>query len=231
MGIRRYFSSKRRERESRPGEPASYLAPYQQAVREHGASFDALLWRSEHFQEVRFRTICEMVRPTGRVIADMGSGQAGLLTYLHDKAVRYAHYIGVEALPELLEASRTRVKDAGIVEAEFVRADFAADEDLFANLVLDQEVDVIIFCGSLNTMEQGLAETVLGRAWDAIAKTPGAMLVFNFLSDTKGPSIEGDPANRFDTKRLIAWALERTPSIAFRQDYLDGHDATILMRA
>ena len=38
-----------------------------------------------------------------------------------------------------------------------------------------------------------------------------------------------EPAHRFDTAGMVSWALERTPGVWFRHDYLGGHDATIAM--
>ena len=36
-------------------------------------------------------------------------------------------------------------------------------------------------------------------------------------------------ATRFDTLDWLDWALRTTPNVRFRQDYLQGHDATIAM--
>ena len=58
-------------------------------------------------------------------------------------------------------------------------------------------------------------------------------VVFNFLSNRPNEEWEGKalgPAHRFDTIRWLDWALHLTPRVRFAQDYLDGHDATIVMR-
>ena len=83
--------------------------------------------------------------------------------------------------------------------------------------------DVIVFSGSLNTLPQARAEQTLESAWAATAEA----LVFNFLSDRTGrpPKPESGPARRFDSLALLRWAMDRTPLVRFRQDYLKGNDA------
>jgi hypothetical protein len=58
-------------------------------------------------------------------------------------------------------------------------------------------------------------------------------VVFNFLSDRVHPRwAEQDlgPARRFDTAAWLDWSLELSTCVSFTQDYLHGHDATILIR-
>jgi hypothetical protein len=57
-------------------------------------------------------------------------------------------------------------------------------------------------------------------------------VVFNFLSDRAGPEClarDVGPARRFNTVGMIDWALTHTSLVSFSQDYMDGHDATIMM--
>lgn len=209
-----------------------YLAPYEEAVERHGVSFESLLWRSEEFQSERFRIICEVGDLAGRVVADLGSGRADLLAYLHAHTIGHSRYLGVEGIDELAAFSRQRAADAGWAEAEIMRGDFVGDADLMERLVRDHGAQVFVFCGSLNTLEPRRAAVVLDRAWDAIRRTPQGTLVFNFLS-THGRRMGAStgPARRFNPTPLIKWALRRAPSVAMRHDYLRGHDATIMMRA
>jgi hypothetical protein len=71
--------------------------------------------------------------------------------------------------------------------------------------------------------------TVLGGAWDAASQT----LLFNFLpaqAHRLAPANLG-PARRIDAMWLLDWAMNKTPTVAYRQDYFPhAHDATILMR-
>jgi hypothetical protein len=220
-----------------------YLDPYRRAVEEIGTRFEALLWRSREFQERRFAVLLEaaacgltpggspsgLASLEGRVIADLGCGRADLAIWIHGVGLRYGGYLGVEAIPELAEASRVRLRSERIPKAEVIEADFAADEGLFARLIREHGAELLLFSGSLNTFRQDGAERVITTAFDAMV--PGGAVVFNFLSDRCAvpPSDDTGPARRFDTLAMLDLAATLTPRFVLRHDYLNGHDATIAL--
>lgn len=188
-------------------------------------------------QRVRFDALIDMASPTGKVIADLGCGLADLLKRLVERNVGQSRYIGVEGVADLAEAARDRLSTMGHPggasrRAEILTADFAADPELWTKLVIEERVDIFIFSGSLNTFPQAEAMEVLERAWAAVVTRPKASLAFNFLSDRCEPARRTQataPAHRFDTIAMLDWATRRTPIVQFRQDYLTGHDAAIVM--
>jgi SAM-dependent methyltransferase len=208
-----------------------YLQPYVQAVRRHGAEFEALLWRSPEFQRVRFQVISELVCPAGRAIADLGCGRGDLCAFLEGAGIRPRLYVGVEGVPELLDAARDCAPAATGTQRRFILGDFVRDEGLFTRLVREEGVEVLVFSGSLNTLSPGRARRTLERAWSAVGRVSGGALVFNFLSArVEEPAGGDDPARRFDAGSMVRWALSRTPIVVLRHDYLGGRDATIAMR-
>ena len=225
-----------------------WLEPYKEAAARSGASFGTLLWRSPEFQRARFRTITEMIDLNGRVVIDCGCGRADLLSHLASGDIAYRAYLGIDALTVMVEHCNRRIESEKLLRAKVIHGDFAADSDPFPCYIKDHGAgmhaiggggEVLVFSGSLNTCTQPHALEILGRAWKSIApapgaERPGAALVFNFLSASCGKKWQGvstGPAHRFDPREMIAFALERTPRVAFRQDYLEGHDATIVMMA
>lgn len=214
------------------------LEPYREAIRAHGPSFEATLWASREWQMDRFAVIADMVDLSGRVIIDAGCALADLAEFLDTARIPYGRYIGLEALPELASAARAR----RLPETEIVEGDFGSDPDALARLIREHRAEVVIFSGALNTFEQDAALEVLDRAHEALfgaggtgrgerrGEAGGEALVFNFLSSrnhrSPGPP---SPAKRFDPVAVLDWALERTPNVRFRQDYFDGHDATVAM--
>ncbi|MEL6498903.1 MAG: hypothetical protein AAF937_11315 [Planctomycetota bacterium] len=218
-----------------------YLEPYRRAVDEMGPGFEALLWRSRDFQQVRFRVLIETAAAgltpfdskttanalKNRVIADLGCGRADMLAWLDEHRVPFGRYIGVEAIPELVNASTTRT--SGRDDAEIIEADFAGDDDLFLSLVRSHSAEVFLFSGSLNTFEQPAALAVVERAFDAIRNQPAGAVVFNFLSSLmpNAPADDTGPAHRFDTHAVAAFAASLSSAYTVRHDYLRGHDATI----
>ncbi len=209
--------------------PPDYLKPYADAMERHGPAFEATLWNSPEKQIARFDVIEGMVELTGRIIVDAGCGLGDFAQHLTDGGVEYGAYVGLEALPEFVEAARARK----IPEAGFAVADFVADGRVFADLakhdiLQGHPIDVVVFSGSLNTLGEAGTLGVLERAW-AVAQEA---VVFNFLSTRHHRGPQGDktaPAIRVDPVRVLEWAMERTPNVLFRQEYFQGHDATVAM--
>lgn len=209
--------------ESHDGKPraASYLAPYHDAIDAFGAGFEATLWADRRTQRLRFDIILELIDPAGRTILDAGCGAGDLAAYLIERRIPYARYIGIDAVDDQIRAAAAR----DLPHTAFHTADLIHHPELF-----DQhDPDLIIISGTLNTMTERLARRFITRAFRAAREA----VIFNFLSDRHHPRFRRQklgPARRFNTARWVDFALSLTPGVAFRQDYLDGHDATILLR-
>jgi hypothetical protein len=204
-----------------------YLAPYARAVAAYGTGFGALLICDRQWQEARFRVLSSAIGLRGRGVADLGSGRADLLDWLDRERVECRRYVAVEAVAELHGYARARYEHAA--SAAFVHGDFVRETGLFAQLVDEHDVDVLLFSGSLNTLVEAEALAVLERAWSALADSPGAVLGFNFLAGGDGWPRPETNLPRRDTRRWFAWACDRTPLVIFCQHYLGAHDATIVM--
>ncbi len=145
-----------------------YLDPYLNAVRRHGARFESLLWASPQTQALRFEAIARLCDLNGMNALDVGCGRADLLEWLLARNIRPAHYLGLEAVPELAEAARKkRLPDCQIIQADFV----CEPHRLLAG------ADVVLFCGSLNTLSVDDFYRTLRVAFEAAT----CALVFNFL--------------------------------------------------
>ncbi|PKL33839.1 MAG: hypothetical protein CVV40_00325 [Planctomycetes bacterium HGW-Planctomycetes-2] len=204
-----------------------YLKPYLEAAREFGPSFEATLWLSREKQRERFAVIAEMAELEGRLVVDAGCGLGDFAAYLAEVGVKVGGFVGLEGVESVVREARLR----GLAGARFVQADFVADPSAFSSAMGEGERPaVVVFSGSLNTLTQERALDVLDRAWGALEEKRGGV-VFNFLSarDHQPPNPEPGPARRFDPLVMLNWALERTPLVRFRQDYMGGHDATIAL--
>ena len=197
-----------------------YLAPYREAVKVHGASFDATLWHSRSTQTIRFDVLLSLVGLNDLRIVDAGCALGDLCQFLIDNDVSYGEYIGIDGLPSIIDKAMKR----GLPRSRFAAVDFVADPSVLAM----GNPDVIFFSGSLNTLAEATARHIVERAFEFAHHG----VVFNFLSDECEDAIKAKdtgPATRFHTAEWIAWAFTRTASVAFRQDYLKGHDGTIAM--
>lgn len=198
-----------------------YLTPYKDWIDCHGPCFGATLWASPESQRLRFEVLTQMLYLPGKRILDAGCSRGDLAAYLLSRDLDYGQYIGVDGMSEAIDYAQKR----HLPRSRFVCGDFLADPTL---LGIDQP-QVIFLSGTLNTMTDDQALTVLDHCWQATE----CYLVFNFLPDTCDPDAppQDEIARRLPTQKLLDWAFGKTWSVVYRQDYFDkGHDATIMMQ-
>ncbi|MEM8781267.1 MAG: methyltransferase domain-containing protein [Planctomycetota bacterium] len=199
----------------------AYLQPYRDAQDRHGSAFDVTMWARPETQTRRFKVFAETIDLRDKRLLDAGCSRGDLAEWLLENGCDYAHYHGVDGLPDVIDFAKTR----GLERVSFAAGDFVNQPELLA----ETKPDVTLISGTLNTMDDATALRVLDAAWAGCAEA----LVFNFLADTCGPDAvpQQYPAHRLPTRKLLDWALAQTPYVSLRQDYFrDGHDATIAMR-
>jgi SAM-dependent methyltransferase len=193
-----------------------YLRPYLDAAREHGAGFESLLWASPETQAVRFDAIRRAANLSGKSVLDVGCGRADLLSFLLDRGVRPADYVGIEAVDALAAAAKAkRLPGCTIVQADFV----AEPIRMFVG------ADVVVFSGSLNTADDTVFYPTLRHAFEAATEA----LVFNFLDS---PNLAGQPHLYFRDPRVVREFAESLPGatdVRMLNDYLPG-DTTVCVR-
>ena len=215
-----------------------YLKPYRVAVKRFGAGFQALLWSSPEAQRTRFDVMIDLIG-SGRmgaacgaaaedqrgldesVVLDVGCGTGDFAQRLIERGVNFARYIGVDAVSEMIDAAQSRQLE----RCEFIAGDVLNDPAILEG----SRRDFISISGTLNTMDEDTARRLVHMCFNAA--THG--VAFNFLSNRPDEQWKGHdlgPARRFDTVRWLDWSLHLTSLVRFAQDYLEGHDATIVMR-
>src|SRR5215212_3722379 len=146
-----------------------YLEPYRRAASRHGDRFGSLLWASPSTQAARFDAICRLAEMSGKRVVDAGCGRADLMDFLSLRDVKPAEYIGIKAVDELAGAAmRQNWPGSRIIHRDFVREPG----------LLDVGAEVIVFSGSLNTLEPAQFYLSLRQGFEAA----GEVLVFNFLA-------------------------------------------------
>ncbi len=192
-------------------EDRQYLTPYVDAARLHGAGFNSLLWASPSSQRARFDALARILDFRGKSILDAGCGRADLLDYFLDRRIYPNHYVGLEALEDLATAAEKKHHTSCTI----VRADFIAEP-----IRMFVGADVVLFCGSLNTLTVSEFYKTLTRAIDAATDA----VVFNFLS-----------SDRLAAAKYLTWhhrqeveSFARTMGerISVIDDYIEG-DCTI----
>lgn len=199
----------------------THLQPYRDAVSRFGPGFKATLWGSREAQHVRFDVMIDMVNFDQCTILDIGCGPGDFAQHLIDRKIAFARFIGIDAVPEVIEQAQARQ----LPDCEFHVSNVLAD----AAALTSYNADYAAISGTLNTMDDAMARSLITAALDASAQG----VIYNFLSDRADAAwLEKDlgPARRFDTLNWLDWSLTQSPRVQFSQAYMDGHDATILIR-
>lgn len=189
------------------------MEPYLRAARQFGAGFSALLWASPKTQRARFEAIRRAYDPQDKSMLDAGCGRADYLEFLVARNIHPADYIGLEAVETLAAAAEAKA----IANSRIIRGDFVSEP---AKLFVG--ADVIVFSGSLNTVDEGMFYETLRRAYDATAEA----VVFNFLSSS---ALAGRAYLTWHHREKVEAFARRTASdVRVLEDYLQG-DCTIAM--
>jgi SAM-dependent methyltransferase len=191
----------------------AYLEPYVRASRRFGAGFGSLLWASPKTQAARFRALLKCCSFDARSILDAGCGRGDFLDFLLTREIRPKRYIGVEAMEPLAAAAEKKRHSI----CSIARGDFVENPSL-----LDQSADVIVFCGSLNTLSVFDFHLILTSAW----KMAGEYLVFNFLSSDE--LAKAEHLTWHAKEEVERFARGMTDMVMVVDDYIDG-DCTIGM--
>ncbi len=191
-----------------------YLDPYLQAAQQHGDGFASLLWSTPQTQAARFTALTRICDFQGLQILDAGCGRADFLDFLRSRGIEPEHYAGLEAVDELAEAAHRKTHPrCQIIKADFVREPHR----------LHAGADVVLFCGSLNTLDQPTFYATLRHAWNATAN----LLAFNFLSS---PRLAGAPYLTWHKPEdVMAFASPLTKQVRILSDYMDG-DCTMCLQ-
>jgi len=188
-----------------------YLEPYRRAASRHGDRFGSLLWASPSTQAARFDAICRLADLSGRRVVDAGCGRADLMDFLALRDVNPAEYVGIEAVDELASAAMRKNWPG----AHIVHGDFVSEPGL-----LNIGAEVIVFSGSLNTLERAQFYLSLRQGFEAA----GEVMVFNFLAARHIASAEWLRWHRVDD--VLKFARELSGHVRGLDDYLDG-DCTV----
>ena len=188
-----------------------YLEPYLRAARQHGGGFSSLLWATPKSQRLRFDAICRIHELSGKSVLDAGCGLADFMEYLLENKINIADYTGLEAVDALADEAEGR----NYPGCRIIRADFVRDP---AKMFVG--ADVIVFSGSLNTIEDAAFYQTLSRAFDAAAEA----VVFNFLSSA---ALAGRDYLVWRRLEHVLGFLNRLPGdVTTLYDYLQG-DCTV----
>jgi hypothetical protein len=145
-------------------------------------------------------------------VLDAGCGRGDLLDFFIVHRHPPLSYTGIEAVPEL--ANVADMKRLHGEPPNIIRGDFVTNRSL-----LHANADVIIFCGSLNTMDKPTFYAMLEDAFKSAAKA----VVFNFLSSRE---LANSPHLTWhEPHRVLSFCRQLSEKSRLWEDYMSG-DAT-----
>jgi len=192
----------------------AYLQPYLDAVGQHGAKFESLLWANPPSQAARFAALARWCELEDRIVLDAGCGRADFLQYLLEREIKPSKYIGIEAVEELAAAAERK----NLPHSTILRGDFVNEPR-----ILDRSAHVIVFSGSLNTLSTDEFYRSLRLGWEYTESE----LAFNFLCSSRLASSKHLTWHRMTDVLELAYSL--TGDVAVDNSYRNG-DCTIVMR-
>ena len=181
------------------------------ASHQYGAGFGTLLWASPKTQAVRFKALLSWVDVHGKAVLDVGSGRADLLEYILSRGRFPKTYYGIEAIDALATAADAK----HLPNCRIIRGDFVRNPEL-----MRVNADVVMFSGSLNTMDRDSFYSCLRAGFD----TAGSTLVFNFLASPLLAS--SSHLTWHKPEEVLAFAQTLSRHVKISDTYLRG-DATI----
>lgn len=84
---------------------------YEQRLGQHGKSAQALGWKDQKQQWLRFDILSQIASLEGTKILDVGCGFGDFYTYLKEQGI-HVEYIGYDIVPSLLDIAREQIPDA-----------------------------------------------------------------------------------------------------------------------
>ena len=195
-----------------------YLEPYREASKEHGGSFYATLWRSKEGQQLRFNMMRKGIDFSGTSILDVGCGLGDFADFLLTQQIPFSSFHGIDAMEQMVSEAEHK---------SLPRCTFSIG-DVVEKAQLLKGFDWITMSGTLNAMPQNIAMKLVSNAFSAC----NIGVAYNFLSNQCKQNIQEDltPASRFETIKMLEQAFQLTRNVNFDQSYLDGHDATIILK-
>lgn len=197
-----------------PTDRATVLHCHRHRLSTHGGAPEALGWRQADSQRLRFEVIAQAADFNGCSVLDLGCGTGDLKAFLGER-FSDLRYLGIDQMPEFIEAARDRYA--------------AQDDTAFALAHFDSAAlpgaDIVVACGALGyrCADPRWVFNVVARMCVAAEQ----VLVFNLLDAAVFP--EHPLLVGHDIDDVAAFCRKLAPRVEVLRGYAED-DATVVMR-
>ena len=195
---------------------------YRSSLARYGATARGMLWSSTSGQQERFRLIHGIGSWERRSVADVGSGCGDFLGFLRAGGWRGRRYLGLDIVPEMIEAARR--KHPG---GRFELRDAVGEG-------LGGVYDYVVASGTFNLLVAG-HDAFFRRAVAALYQACRVGVAFNVLEPV--PGIDDRIANAFGERyfsvpraELLTICHAVCPRVEVVTSPRLKHEATVYMR-
>lgn len=132
-----------------PQELQKMIEVYKQAFKIHGPTPQALAWRNELSQQVRFQTLLEIVdKPetfNGKTILDVGCGLGDLYKYFKAKKITVT-YTGIDIVDDFINYAQKPYPEAKFILGDYQEVKLGKFDYIFASGIFNfQLADNVAF--------------------------------------------------------------------------------------
>lgn len=199
-----------------PIERAAVLHYHRHRIAEHGSGTpEALGWRHAESQRRRFEVIAQAADFSGCSVLDLGCGTGDLKAFL-DERFTDLRYLGIDQMPEFIEAARLRF--ATQRDTDFALAHF--------DTTPLPQADIVVASGTLGyrcASPHWVFNTV-ARMYAAASQ----LLVFNLLDAAVFP--EHPLLVGHDIDDVAAFCRKLAPRVAIVRNHAADHATVVVQR-
>lgn len=199
-----------------PIERATVQHYHRHRIAEHGSGTpEALGWRHAESQRRRFEVIAQAADFSGCSVLDLGCGTGDLKAFL-DERFTDLRYLGIDQMPEFIEAARLRF--ATQRDTEFALAHF--------DIAPLPQADIVVASGALGyrSASPHWVFNMVARMYAAASQ----VLVFNLLDATVFP--EHPLLIGHDIDDVAAFCRKLAPRVAIVRNHAADHATVVVQR-
>jgi SAM-dependent methyltransferase len=179
---------------------------YNERLREHGFSINALASGNDERRNLRFKILTEIGIKNGDTILDLGCGFADFHTYLLNVGIA-VNYIGIDINSEIIRMAKEKKSELDLRVVDILNDKF------------DTPVDYIVSTSSFNNKlfeesNYSFIETLLKKC-QSIAKKGVAI---DFLSSYVDFKVN-DEVFYYEPEKIVTIAKSITKKVCIRHDY------------
>jgi len=180
---------------------------YNQRVEEFGHHPNAVGWRSEEQQQLRFKVLLDNLAPNDMSVLDLGCGFGDFYSFLLSLGNAPSKYLGVDISSKMIDlASKSFEHEPKVqfMKCDFFKYDFAI-------------FDLVVLSGALNYTQEIDKYDYLEIFIQKFSRHVSKVLSFNLLSDSV--DYEQDHHQHFNIDKVVVVISKYFPKVRVIRNY------------